>query len=714
ELAVCLVEPDAAGRVVTTLLVNGLYDDAQLELGQERLTRHRVRCWPRTANPLLLIANMSTSAPAQFGEIRLLRRSEAPEHDLADGPPNRSISAFERTVGAYFPHPRWTSAFGSREEFDVAGNLSVTGWQAFYDAGSRLIEILHDSGCNGAVVCVAAEGASLTPLTSLGNSPRFDTRVLGGDGPDPKTKDVLELWLRMCDAAGLRITPAVSLAVPLPALEAARAKAGLDDEAWRWIGDDGRSWSNSAVGGKGPHYNLLRGDVQDALASALDEFVARYAHHPSFAGLAIQIDGRGFGCLPGLRWGLDDETVGQFAAATGRTIGFEGPQRFARRADFLVTDARSDWTKWRASRVSLFYASLASRLQSHRADLKLVLCLENALAGQDAQHGLRRALSEKVTVDDVLLQAGLDLKRLGEIPGVALPRPRMTAAEETLLGRALDMRWNQDLEIDDFASQASEASHLIVYRSKTRRLATFDAASPFGVDKTRLALASCASPTGDSSRRLLLSALAERDAAALYIGGDFWMPARDESVARLLGIFGKLPGPSSVTKTLRSQPATLRVFRDGERTTVALYNESPWPLAANLQWDVDTSATWRRLGQASEAGANGEETGSLGPNATWTVPLGPYDLVAWTFDSMQIRVNHLKVEVDDQFVAALQRRIDAIDVRIKNLHNQRTLEGLPNAGFEEAAPGGAPLAWQLRAGLAGRAVVDSSVAHSGS
>ena len=125
---------------------------------------------------------------------------------------------------------------------------------------------------------------------------------------DPLRKDALELLLRLFDREGLKLIPALEFASPLPELEAlCSAAAATRRSGIEWIGADGDPWAASRAPRQGlaPYYNLLdpRVAASDAQASSA-KLAARYAAHPSFGGLALQLSADGYAQLPGERLGV--------------------------------------------------------------------------------------------------------------------------------------------------------------------------------------------------------------------------------------------------------------------------------------------------------------------------------------------------------------------------------------------------------------------------
>ena len=470
---------------------------------------------------------------ALYGKIRLRRRQTAPAP--AEPPASTTQS---RLAAAYIAAPKFADSFGGSSDFDAEGGVSIAGWHAFLTAANRLAQQLHASGYNGAILAVAADGASFGARRWSGRLAALRLRAARLDWGRPHPQ-------RHFGSAAARVrprrphaVPAVELAAPLPGLEALAA-AGDDNLEISWLGVDGRPWrahhpSESATA---LHYNLLHAGVQRELATIAERLAERYDAHPAWGGLAFQLHGAGFGVLPGLEWGLDDQTAGMFASQSKLMLPTGGADRFRRRADILLGQGLPAWKTWRTEQTTTFYRSIAQQLASRRPDARLVLCTEDLFAGAGTSQRLRLAVAGRASVDEVIAETGLDLAQLAASPGISVLRPRRLGAEESVDASAADVRINQSSELDQlFASRFSSGEAL--YDVPLRlRLPSFDAQSPFGAEQTRLSLAAPSTPTGDEALRGLAAALTSRDFAMVAAGSETCPlldnPSPRRSIARL-------------------------------------------------------------------------------------------------------------------------------------------------------------------------------------
>jgi hypothetical protein len=775
NLLIQVIEPDAAGRVLTVGRSGGFQRQAAqsyLLEGAKRnesteLSKQRILFWPRTQSPILLIANGHSKLPAQYGQIRLLRQSASKQsnsdtsHDrIREDAPSRE----ERLVAAYLARPTFAENFGAAQILDSGSGLSVESWSTFLEGGRRLTQYLRYCGHNGVLLSVAADGGALYPSQRLAPSPRYDQGVLSASASDPIRKDVLELLLRVADREGVRILPTLQLAGPLPQLE--RKLKDIRQTGLEWVGHDGLSWletdslmsraprqglhtqgthaQGTEAHGGAPYYNLLNREVQAEVEAIVLELANRYQQHESFAGVAIQLSGNGYAMLPGLAWGFDDQTVSTFSKETGIHVEGIGEERFQHRAKQLLGSHREAWQRWRAQRLASLYQRLGKQLRNQREDLQLILTTEELFANKQAQRQVRLALAGDTTLDRILLDQGIDLEQLGKLDGVTLLCPQRLTNGEALEDQALDLHINHAGVMDQLLESQGSTATLFYHPTKRQRLHSFDSQSPFGGDQTRLSMAYISPTAGAEARRPLVTMLARHDVQATFTGGELLSLGGQESTAALYRTFRQLPLAAAETsnktatkiKTKTKQPMILRVYRTAETTTVCLINESPWSIQLELSLGCQESTKWMKLGgspsnssepfgpadeamEGGEGGANeNSKDGTRGVmeagSQQWPISMRPYDLVAWRFKTSALQVEMTQVEVEGAVRQELERRIEAIEVRARNLDIQHSYDQLLNPGFEQAVAKDAMIGWQPRIGAAGKVELDTDTKHTGS
>ncbi len=711
HLAISLVEPDAAGRVTTTQQDASLFSEGSSTAGDGEVAVHRFVVWPRTNSPQLLIVNRHPALPGKYGKINLLRQdaSLAALTDLSFADPNA------RLVAGYLAKPLLTQNFGAAEMFDAGSGTSIQSWATFLDGTRRLAQALRLGGYNGVMISVAADGSSLYPSRVLQPSPRYDTGLLATSGQDPVRKDVLEMLLRIFDREGIRVVPTVQLAAPLPHLEVLRLARDVQTTGIGCVGPYGQSWfaENATHGGLGSFYNPLNDQVQAAIVDVVTELTARYKEHASLAGLGVQISGEGYGLMPGLAWGMDDNTVREFSQATGIATPRQGRKRFRQRANMLHGEHRQAWQKWRTEKLTQLYTRLAKQVATERSDLRLILATEELFSGTELRQRVRQAIATPLPLNEVLLEHGLDLPQIGALPGVTTLAPRFLSVTDTLQDRALDIRLNTAAEQGEYLSAEQHSAELFFHATRRFRLASFDQRSPFGAEQSFLTVISQARSAGVKLRHHMLTALAADDAQTVVTGG-IQLPLSPGSTSqRILKTVQQLPNITTSTRIYRQQPLVMRVYRTEVATIVSLINESPWSVQAEVPLTVSQTADWRKLG--NDTNLNGEPlAGALNEREEpWQVDLLPYDLQAWRFEDEKLRVGELKTTLSTLAKLELEYRIQEIESRAGNLNVERAFSPLQNPGFEQDPSTTSIPDWQTRQGTVGEITLENTGSHSG-
>ena len=67
---------------------------------------------------------------------------------------------------------------------------------------------------------------------------------------------------------------------------------------------------------------------------------------------------------------------------------------------------------------------------------------------------------------------------------------------------------------------------------------------------------------------------------------------------------------------------------------------------------------------------------------TWTVNLKPYDLVAASFTSAEVKIQNVRVHYDQKILENLRREIYEMNYRVSGLNKPKPMNVLRNASFE--------------------------------
>ncbi len=707
HLAISIVEPDAAGRVMEVKQDSGFYSAGNIVAPDGQTGIHRFVFWPRSNTPQLILVNRHPTKPAQYGKIHLYSQDAS----VLESQP---VAKTSRMVAGYLSQPTFAENFGASETLDAASGLSLQSWSTFLDGAHRLVQYLRLNGQNSVLLSVAADGSALYPSEVIRPSPRYDTGMMSARGQDPHRKDVLEMLLRIFDREGIRVVPTIQLATPLPRLERQQLDASSQQTGIRWIGRDGKSWleQHGTVGGLAPCYNPLNPSVQKEIQALIDELIHRYHQHPALAGVGIQLAGNGYGVLPGLAWGMDDSTVADFMRDTGIQVACEGPQRFQVRADKLLGEHSVPWTQWRAQELSGLYVGLAKMLSAQRSDLQLFLTTESLFAGRSLQQRLRESITNPVNLSQVLNEHGIDLKALQAIPGITTFAPLRQSANVGLQQRALDLRLSAANKRGELLESEQYAPQLLYHASHDFALPSYDEVNPFGAKRSHLVLSSQGVPANTAMRQQLVAKIASQDTPTLVVGGEQMSLATHTQLRQVLSTIAQLPGPETAVRTISKQPLVMRVFRSESETTIALMNQSPWPVHVRIPFDTSQECTWHKLGILTADAQR--PSGLLAARAEqWQVELQPHDLQAWSFTTAKLRVGEPLTSQDDLVRQDLEKRIQQIEARTGNLDIERSYSQLQNSGFELENIDTRIVGWQPFQGALGAIQLEDRDAHQG-
>lgn len=726
-LGVSLVEPNAAGRIAPLGLDSGIEVGEPLPGSEPGWLRHRVVFWPRSRNPLVVLANRDAKSPAIFGKLAVLAGpTRLPAAPLPSGPSSTNgpltsgnitarLPADRRLAAAFLDRPVFPENFGAAEAYDAEADGVWDDWLTFYQGATRLVEYLKYSGYNSAVISVACEGSAIYPSRVLEPTPKYDSGMFFSGGHDPIRKDVLEMLFRLFDREGLKLIPAVQLSSPLPELEQIKRRGGPESTGIEWIGADGQPWRARQPANRGlaPYYNLLDARVQQAALQVVDELEQRYAHHPAWAGLSLQLGPDAYATLPGAQWGFDDRTIEKFTEDTGINVPGTGPKRFAERAKTLQGDQRSRWLAWRAAMVADWYGRVHQQIARRQPDSMLLLAGADLVTSPVVQQFARPALPVRQTAAEALLNVGLDPKLLANQAGIVLLRPFRSSPVISLADQGSNLEWNRSAEIDRLFAQSSLPGGLTYHEAMPLALPEFDQVSPFGPDKTQLWMAAHFVRADGRNRQRLTRCLASGD-ARIFVDGGWMLPlGGEDSLRPALVAFRQLPNVPFESLTPSVEPnrhaITVRHAVVGEETAVYLINDAPWPVTTEVQFtgpgDLNAMVVTAQVSPPIQLTRADD-------GWRWRVALSPHDLRVIRFRSPDVVVRDWQTAVSPEISQLLSLRIAETRARANQLRSPQAVESLKNPGFESQT-GESPGQWLHARGPGIQVATDPNERRSG-
>lgn len=691
QLGIAILQPNAAGQLMPTGIHTGVHLEsatvATPRTGSGHAIRHDLSFWPQDRETVLLLHSLDVGRPIEFGKIEVYEdATPLPRSSESD----RTHLRRHRWVAPLLHKPLLAELFGASETYDPQGRRSLEDWVTFHQAAGRLSGYLRSQGYPAVMLAVTADGSALYPSRLLAPTPRYDTGTLQTSGQDPLRKDVVELLLRTFDRDGLLLVPQLQFSTPLPRLESQLADGGTSSTGIELIGRSGRSWreQHGSSSGHAPYYNPLDPRVQQAVLAVVKEFVDRYQAHNALAGVALELNNRGFLHLPSLEWGYDDETISRFRAATGVVIPNDrGKNRFANRFEYLTTQAAAAWTDWRCEQLSAFHLQLVGLITERLPDARVFFDCTNLLEADsvDASRGTIRRM------DQLMRGKGLHFERYQGIPQLTILRPvRLNFPGTINAGGGLDLA-NHDPTVDALFQCSTRGT--LIYQAPHEKAMPgigehLDVRVPFDWILSQTTL------PGREMRRYLAHSLAAHDPLTIFYGG--WMiPMGQEAASRdIRDVISALPAVRFHDINRQSQPVVVRVAREGEQTHLYAVNDSAGEVKVELSLSCPPSTVCRRLG----AKGIQLQSGRSGQGSLVSFQLPPYGVWAATFAEANLRVTETDVQLSPAMIRRLATTIDDFQKRMgRSSRSERSRPPqVVQASFEAEADGSRSLpGWDL-------------------
>lgn len=654
--------------------------------------------WPSDREPVVVF---DRNGPAP--DIEYVALYDLGEHLTAAPAPEAARPL--RLCGPYIGEPRWVEAFAAPRVHEPSIDTPLDDWRTFLVAGNRLVEALRWQGANALMLAVCSDGNAVYPTSLLDSNLRYDNGRLSPQGRDAETKDLLELWLRLCDHAGLSLVPELQFNAALPALETMR-RAG-DPEGIELVECSGsqRSPGSGLPAPTGPRYNPLDPRVQQAVVNVVAELCERYGKHRAFAGVALRLGN--FDCvnLPGIEWGYDAATIARFERAAGIRVPRSRDAAPDRCYTYLTTTARREWLKWRADEIAAFHRRLADIVVASSPEARLVLNGAQCHSmEQDPSMAAAAAVRAGRSPAQHLLSRGLDFSRYSSDLFVVM-RPFVSSATGDAASQHA-LRTLNDSPAVDAAWQAGSRGALLT----TLPARSHDA--PRIVSAAGGALAAQEVVPARDLRRNYTRTLAPLDARMVFdgTGSLLWRP--DDPARRFRAIITQLPVAPLEPSSSAAQPLAVRTARTAGATYICLANETSLALRGRIVLstaaDVSCVETSRGTAVALREIAGGR--------CELLFTLDEYDACCFRIANRQVSLHEVECDIDHQTLTLLKNRVERFDAQMKGVAelSQRLAGKIQNAGFEEPPfDRSEPPGWQTSAATGENRVLDSTQPRSG-
>jgi len=627
-----------------------------------RLQTHEAFFYPRAKDGLVVaVLNLAPGFKAAAARVRIDRIDSA----LPAGPQGKPGG---RVMGFYFEEGgRWLKHFGAAG-LDCADHLQSLErwgqWNRFLGANLlaptvAVYQTFHypthiADGYSAAPNDYARMGALVAekyncrylPEICLGGQRWFDRNVMGvwreldGQETDDEDKGVLHFAARQAEECVIR----------------------------------------DRDGGGPLYYNALHPRVQAMYLSLCGELADHLGDCPAFDGISSRVmtdwQWQGWNALPGLEWGYDDWTVGQFEQETGQHVpGNPGdPQRFRQRYACLTGPLHDRWVQWRCDRLFDFHRRLRDRIRQAKPSASLVFNYFDRL-------DQRRGRFADLTLPACLRELGIDLPRYAHEPGIVfLPgsiygrRYSTPIADAFYRGHFFEGEGQYTTALDCracyiYTNYFEVNTNLDWTRLGGRPYSAFDACAPGGLHE----------------RELYALALAEGDVSWLSNGGNGWM-------------FGTPALMQPWLREYRALPA--EPFRRFEkaRDPVAVWYRRIDPPAAGTggpppgfyfyavnRLPCSVKVSLGLIGAARVQGAADDVPQALTADQQLQFALGPYMLRAFRTDAASAAIASCRVETPAEIAQGLRPLLDFARSLLPALKLRRAAPELTQGDAEQAA-----------------------------
>ncbi len=728
KLGISIRQEDNAGNAVPLGIDSAICDEfnqSSVEQPPNADREHRIVFWPRSREPFVVISNSDPRSEATLTSATI----EAGPKRLTGG---ALATSNGRTAAIYLDKPLIADAFSCDKSVDHLSGVALDDWTTFLQGGQRLVEYVQSTGANGAIVSVMGEGGAIFPSSQLFPTPRYDTGIFFSDGRDPIRKDVVELWMRLFDRAGLRFIPSLEFATPLPQLEqslsASDVAPGID-----WVDSLGRKYVDGLPPrhGLAPYYNLLDPRVGQQVVDIVSEFQQRYSHHRSFRGLGIQLGPQTFLQLPSANWGRDATTLKRFRDdwTTATSASGQQPQSALPSGvnlnSWIDQQGTAAFVSWRSHHVTQLFQKLAKS----NADQPVMLLTADFLppgntstSGDALQYGLDwttltqtpgilpfRVVRERLLVDaarrieednmneDFTWDFALSKASLANLPKRNADRTIAQAAAVEGVLPAIDGNVGaarQTQHLDAYSTSTfTHGAGALLFRPPVEQQHSLHFTSALGQPiEQSIVTFSQSLPVGIDYQRRLARLLEGFDPQVIAVGG--WTPSfgQEKESMQFLSTFAKLPNiPFADVPAKDAGSSVVRVRQAHTAAGLVVYaiNTGPWTVSVDIATDAAAGTPVQRLGNKSESWVIGQKypttTNSVqGIATTWGGQLQPGELVALEVLGPSRGVAQWSAAPLDTnaLTAQLLTQVEDLKSRVAVLGRPRPFPALTNGSFE--------------------------------
>jgi len=194
--------------------------------------------------------------------------------------------------------------------------------------------------------------------------------------------------------------------------------------------------------GTPPIFNTLHPEVQAMTLRQLDDILAMAVRHPSFKGIILHLPRHALHSLGDIRAGYNRFLIEDFERETGIQIPVDHSAPLFGKLCFewLMKNARAEWTDWRCRKIAAWYRKLAERLRKARPDLKLGINCMVPILYEPSEYD---AGTERDFWEIINREMGVDAKYFADVPNIFIAQTVFPA----------DYRWTENRKPDDIRAR---------------------------------------------------------------------------------------------------------------------------------------------------------------------------------------------------------------------------------------------------------------------
>lgn len=661
-----------------------------------RLANHELIFWPKPGINYVLFANADDTKMASIGSVGVhiasVERTE---------PVNLPKEA--RRVGLCLDKPLLGESFSATNLSDLLTRRTLNSWSTWFEAAERLEQYMDTAETDTLVLKVFADGGAIFPSQRLQPSRRFDSGTFFSDGRCPDIKDSIEVLLRRFDRTGKRLILSIDFDSVLPELP-------QDDERGDALVQrnvEGVAWpaQKSFEARQRTRYNPLNTFVQAEITAVMREIVGRYATHPSFAGIVLQMDQESHLVFAGDKWGYDQETLNRWAQAS--QVKLPSPEKLP---EIFASTIRLSFLQWRASEMTKFYADLSTIIRNKNPEAKLYLNTVRLWETYPTETDFYSPRTMIRSPREYLMAYGVDSDGITKLENVALMHGS--------LHRSWSTENQKDWVLDESSARASQIidpqmdAAFVVYQPQGFKVPGIDQLGGMQRNPSSQWIFPHLNSYSSFARKELIAQLYNGDPQLLISGS--WLPVlgQEAEVRGLYRTIRQLPPIAMQNSTQIDAESNLRV-RVGDyqgKAYVQLVNFAPWTERVFVKLDNESAkANVRVLGDRET-----EELFSRAAPLIWEIRVPPYDMCGLEVDATGLQIMEVAHSTDISTTQRLGVELQMLESVIDEAGDP-TRHGSADIGgeFENWSSDGKPLGWSVSALPKVQVYRSTELPHSG-